>query len=562
MKEQIASLNKQIQRSETALQNAKDPQAAARMRNRIAANRDHIATLNTSLQNCGEARYKQLTTQERMLHGAAFITNAEDPHYRSLEAIDFHDGDKPSQMNVPKGDVLYQFRKDVNDGKLPTVSWLSAPEKFSDHPTSPWYGAWYVSEVMDILTKNPEVWKKTIFILTYDENDGYFDHAPSFVAADPKQPSSGRASAGIDTGLEYTYAEDEVRQGIDKNQARSGPIGLGYRVPTIVASPWSRGGWVNSQVFDHTSTLMFLEDFMQKKYGKTVKEENISAWRRTVCGDLTSCFRPHDGKEPKLEFLNRDKYVVSIQQARYKEVPSNFKKLTPAQVAEVNSNPRSSEFAARQEQGVRPSCALPYELYADGALSADGSKFELHLKAGQDVHGKRSAGVPFNVYLRGTTKSIASDEGMVVGTYVVKPGDTLSESFPLTLFADGQYHLDVHGPNGFYRSFKGSTETPNMHLRASYERRGVALTGNAQLLLHNPGKQSITVFVRDNAYKAGTIRKVIAPNHEASVLLNLAKSHSWYDFTVHTGTTTEAQFAGRVETGRPSFTDPLMGGVV
>ena len=67
---------------------------------------------------------------------------------------------------------------------------------------------------MDILTKNPEVWKKTIFILTYDENDGYFDHAPSFAAADPKRPETGGASAGIDTGLEYTYKEDELRQGV------------------------------------------------------------------------------------------------------------------------------------------------------------------------------------------------------------------------------------------------------------------------------------------------------------------------------------------------------------
>src|SRR5690625_6626030 len=81
-------------------------------------------------------------------------------------------------MQVPKGDVLYQFRKDVDEGKLPAVSWVVAPGKFSDHPGYPWYGAWYISEVMSILTKNPEVWKKTIFIINYDENDGYFDHIP------------------------------------------------------------------------------------------------------------------------------------------------------------------------------------------------------------------------------------------------------------------------------------------------------------------------------------------------------------------------------------------------
>jgi hypothetical protein len=127
----------------------------------------------------------------------------------------------------------------------------------------------------DILTNNPEVWKKTIFILTYHENDGYFDYAPSFVAADPKRPETGGASAGIDTAIEYTYVEDELKQGVSEKEARSGPIGMGFRVPMIIASPWSRGGFVNSQLFDHTSTLMFLEQFVQHKYGKTVKEENI-----------------------------------------------------------------------------------------------------------------------------------------------------------------------------------------------------------------------------------------------------------------------------------------------
>src|SRR6185503_15811461 len=137
------------------------------------------------------------------------------------------------------GDILHQFRKDVQAGSLPTVSWLSAPGKFSDHPYAPWYGAWYVSEVMDILTKNPEVWKKTIFILTYDENDGYFDHAPCYVAADPKRAESGGASEGIDTGIEYIQMEEELRMGAPEKAARTGPIGMGFRVPMIIASPWS-----------------------------------------------------------------------------------------------------------------------------------------------------------------------------------------------------------------------------------------------------------------------------------------------------------------------------------
>ena len=110
----------------------------------------------------------------------------------------------------------------------------------------------------------------------------------------------GGASAGIDTAIEYTYVEDELKQGVAEQDARSGPVSMGFRVPMIIASPWSRGGWVNSQLFDHTSTLMFLEQFVQTKYGKTVKEDNIRlSWRRAISGGSQHpVFRPSSAKEP------------------------------------------------------------------------------------------------------------------------------------------------------------------------------------------------------------------------------------------------------------------------
>src|SRR5262249_11930283 len=153
---------------------------------------------------------------------------------------------------APKGDIFHQFRKDVQSGQLPTVSWLVAPENFSDHPSAPWYGAWYVSETLDILTQNPEVWKKTILILCYDENDGYFDHVPPFVAPHPTKPETGKVSPGIDLAVEHVWPAQEGLRG------HVGPIGLGYRVPLVIASPWTRGGYVCSQVFDHTSIVQFL----------------------------------------------------------------------------------------------------------------------------------------------------------------------------------------------------------------------------------------------------------------------------------------------------------------
>ncbi len=551
----LESLQKQVATLEEKLKAERDPDAAAHLRVLLGLDREEIERLTALCSNCGEARYKQLSARERALHDAAFSVNSGDPNYHALEELTFEDQGNRQTMLVPKGDVLYEFRKDVNEGKLPAISWLTAPEKFSDHPTSPWYGAWYVSEVMDVLTKNPEVWRKTIFILAYDENDGYFDHAPSFVAPDPKRPETGRVSQRIDASVEYTQAEDELRQGVVKKEARSGPIGMGFRVPLIVASPWSRGGRVNSQLFDHTSTLQFLEHFVERKFGKAVKEENMSAWRRTVAGDLTSVFRPYDAKEGKLEFLNRDKFVVSIQKARNKEIPSNYRKLTAEQIAEITKNPRGSEFMSHQEQGVRPSCGLPYELYADGKLSADRSKFVLTLKAGNAAHGKRSAGAPFNVYVR-------NGNTMRAATYAVRAGDALEEEFPLSLFADGKYAIDIHGPNGFYRSFSGNGKGA-LKAAAVYEWKGSSLTGNVLVNLENAGSEAVTVTVTDHSYGAGTVVKTVGAGKTRSVLLDLARSHGWYDFSAKAeGEESAARFAGRVETGRASFTDPLMGRAV
>lgn len=559
IKAEIATIAQQISGLEDRISKEKDTKALADLQARINDDKSRMTKFQAQLQGSGADRYNQLTEKEKALHHAAFVTNAASPDYHSLQPLSFLDGDKPQTMLVPKGDIFYQFRRDVNEGTLPAISWLSSPERLSDHPESAWYGAWYVSEVIDILTKNPEVWKNTIFILTYDENDGYFDHAPSFVAADPKHPETGGASAGIDTGIEYTYIEDELAQGVSEKYARSGPIGMGFRVPMIVASPWTRGGWVNSQLFDHTSTLMFLEDFIQKKYGKTVREENISDWRRAIAGNLTSIFRPHGTNEPELDYLDRDKFVVSIQQARYKEIPSNYKKLDAAEIDDINRNLLQSSFTSHQEPGIRPACALPYELYAEGGVSADGASFELCMTAGNKMHGTTAAGAPFNVYLR----NLHPDAGgsLRAATYAVKPGDTLRQQFPLALFVNSEYSIEVHAPNGFYRAFTGDAAARHLEVRTEYEQKGAELTGDMCVHLHNTAAEPVTVAISDNSYKTGTQSKNIKPGKEDSALLHLKQSHGWYDFTVKAaGSEARARFAGRVETGRSSFSDPIMGG--
>lgn len=177
-----------------------------------------------------------------------------------------------------------QFEYDAIHDKLPAVSWIIPTSFQSEHPDyMPADGAAFIASKIDAIAANPDVWAKTIFILDYDENDGIFDHVA------PPVPPAGTPHEFID-GL---------------------PIGGGFRVPCILVSPWTSGGWVCSEPFDHTSVLQFLEKFTG------VREPNISAWRRQAFGDLTSAFR-FGGKGEKAPILpdtsgplSRAKYEAS-----------------------------------------------------------------------------------------------------------------------------------------------------------------------------------------------------------------------------------------------------------
>ena len=348
----IAQAPEQIATRERALQTTTlTSDARERLNTQLARLKAQLSAAQGERLKYTDASWHALSARAKSLHERAFTTNVGDPAYRSLTPLLYHDGATPREVNVPSGDVLHQFRHDVTSGALPAVSWLVAPENFSDHPSAPWYGAWYVSEVLDILTKNPEVWKKIVFILCYDENDGYFDHVPPFVAPHPSRPETGKVSKGIDTTDEWANVH-----------GRDHSLGLGYRVPIVIASPWSRGGCVNSQLFDHTSVLRFLEAWSEGK-GKHVRETNISDWRRTVCGDLTSAFRPYNGEPIELPTaLDRNATVERIYSAKFMERPNGGAPLTKQEIA-------AADLRASQEPGTRPACPLPYDLVVNAQAS-------------------------------------------------------------------------------------------------------------------------------------------------------------------------------------------------
>ena len=502
-------------------------------------------------------KFATLSAREQAIHQKAFTTNANDPHYRQLTQLTYQDDGVEREMAVPKGDVLHQFRTDVQTGQLPTVSWVIAPENFSDHPGAPWYGAWYVSEMMDILTQNPAVWQKTIFILAYDENDGYFDHVPPFVAPHPDQPKTGKTSPGVDTRNEHVSLEQELARPVKDpaHGARASAIGLGFRVPLVVASPWSRGGYVNSEVFDHTSILQFLEGFLSQKTGKTIRETNISSWRRTVCGDLTSVFRSYQGEAIELPtFVPKNPFIEGIHNAKFKEVPANFRPLQPDEIALINQQPTESALMVRQESGVRPACALPYQLLVDGQLNPGTRQFNITFSAQTDRFAKASAGAPFMVY---------DMADYSVRNYAVLAGDQVRDNWPLTNQSD--YHFRVYGPNGFFREFRGSS-TQTGTLIQCVDR--VAAPGGAVELvmnLANFSPQPITVDLLPNGYKHSSVRQVLgAAGTKASrvtMSVPLTDSFGWYDVSVRIlgDSSFEYRYAGRVETGASSFSDPVMG---
>ena len=158
------------------------------------------------------------------------------------------------------------FTADVASGELPQVSWIVPPIGFDEHPPAPpQLGAWYMHQVIQTLISNPKVWAKTALFIMYDENDGFFDHVA------PPTPPAGTPDEFL-TAARLPEAAAGIR----------GPIGLGMRVPMLVVSPFSRGGYISSEVFDHTSQMRLIEE----RFG--VQAPGISAWRRKTTGDLTS----------------------------------------------------------------------------------------------------------------------------------------------------------------------------------------------------------------------------------------------------------------------------------
>ena len=401
----------------------------------------------------------------------------------------------------PKGDfteLFDQLANDVQTGKLPQVSWIVAPEAFSEHPDWPAnYGAWYVAQVLDALTSDPAVWAKTVLFLTYDENDGFFDHVV------PPYPNVGGLRGDSTVALDH-----ELYSG---KKGTRGPYGLGVRVPMTVVSPWSTGGWVCSETFDHTSIIRFLE----RRFG--VGEPQITPWRRAVCGDLTSAF--DFTKSPGLP-------TTPTVPDGYKP-PDRMRQ--PPYVPTVPQHQRMP----KQEPGVRPSRPLGYRLRVDLDVRPNGLAFTIANsgRLGAQLQA-RSNGIKSAPY-----------------SYTVGAGRTLRP----VLSAKGHFDVNLHGPNGFFRRFAGNTHSPLLEVHATRE------DGHLVLTLHNRSDHALHAHVEDAYARDRTVR--VGAGKRKHVRIGLAATHGWYDVMVtvkdHEGF--KRGLAGRLDNGRASTSDPQLG---
>ena len=423
-------------------------------------------------------------------------------------------------IDAPEGSSLHKrgmsvrrletLAEDVKNGTLPQVSWILPPAAYSEHPKyMPAMGADYISRILDALTGNPEVWSKTVFLLTYDENDGLFDHVVPPMPPTPKLP--GKSTVAVEDEI-HTVVNPAHQPIYSADQL---PYGLGPRVPTIAISPWSQGGFVCSQVFDHTSIIRFIE----ARFG--VSEPNISAWRRAVCGDMTSAFdfsRKTPARIPASD--------TAAQRTRAEEACRTLPK---------TEAPQTSEAISPQEAGTRPARALPYDLAVEEAIDAEGMTLTFRNSGSQGAH--------FLVYV--------PDRDEAPRRYTVEAGKSLSDSWPALT---GVYSLSVYGPNGFFRRMRGRVSQAG----ALFLARPDKATGDMVLVLTNPGTQTLHCTIRDNAYGAKPIRRVLKPGAAVDVRVASSKSGQWYDVTLTADEATDwtRRLACHVETGRISISDP------
>ncbi|GII30173.1 phosphocholine-specific phospholipase C [Planotetraspora mira] len=418
--------------------------------------------------------------------------------------------------------LIAAIRADVVGGTLPQVNWVVNNQFFSEHPvTAPSNGAYFLRGVLEALNADPDVFNSTLVIINYDENDGQFDHVP------PPMPAPGEA----DEFVSGTMAAYGVTAPL--------PVGLGFRVPLILISPWTRGGWVTSEVSDHTSVIQFMEKWTSA-LGKPAISPNISDWRRKVCGDLTNAF---DFDKPVYGMPALPATGALIPETRYTPLPGD------------NTMPT-------QEAGTRRARPLPYQPNANLAGFTSGASGVVANLKFSNVAPFATKASHFAVYNnRAAIPTLAQYPAAFPGQYTVAAHATASGTGAVGASADDSaYDITVTGPNRFLRRFVGDVTTAGKDLvvEADYYDGKATTKPELTLKLRNRGKSHVTFTITHNHYISGKPHTVkVSAHDEAEWTVNpLKESSGWYDVTVtaNCDAAWSQRFVGHLETGEASIT--------
>lgn len=423
----------------------------------------------------------------------------------------------------PVADLVGAFEEMVASDSLPSVLWIVGPTSLSEHAENhPGDGEDLSHRLINVLSK-PEyvsVYGKTAFFLNYDEGGQFFDH--HWTPTPPRTPAEGEST--VSTVGELTLVEEF---GIPPNN----PIGLGFRVPFMIISPWTRGHLVYSEVSDHVSIIKLIE----KRFG--VHCPNISPWRRAVVSDLTAAF---DFTAPDFSWPTFPDTSQNVNMSKWEcdHLPSPT-------IPTEQSMPT-------QEPGMRISRPLPYEFLISDTITGEGNAVTVRMQ------NTGAAGVVFFVYDQINMAAMPLK-------YTIEAGKELTMTWPVD--TRGLYAFALYGPNGFVRGFSGSTASAGVSSSLAYDKANGAVVVAVEALAAPAAGAECSFSIVDNAYGTGPW-EVSAKVGSGVAVQNIpvAASGNWYDLTVTLDPSPSCpvtsafsrKFMGRMENGKYTTSDPAM----
>jgi phospholipase C len=283
----------------------------------------------------------------------------------------------------------------------------------------------------------------------------------------------------------------------------------------LICSPWTRGGYVDSNVYDHTSMLQFLSTWTG------VKPANVTPWRASVTGDLTAAF---DFQHPDFSIPGN---IPTLEQTW---------KLTQLTGGSTAPPAEGHQEMPAQEPGTRPHRPSNHQPFADVTVDrATGQVTAALTNTG-------TVGVSFAVYpddyLAATPTPVTVLQSSP-GSYV---WDTTATA--------GKYAFSVYGPDGFVTSFAGTVYAAGLNsgpVPVVTAALHSARPKTVELTLANTGQVAVAYTLTPNDYEGSTQTVTVKQNGHKTISWP-TDPYGYYDVVITTNTADGfgRRYAGRV----------------